>query len=36
MKRKYNFFNSLEFERLVPYLVLLAIYAVIMLILFSL
>lgn len=35
MKRKYNFFNSLEFERLVPYLVLGLIYIAIMLILFS-
>jgi hypothetical protein len=36
MKRKYNFFNSQEFERLVPYLVLLLIYAVIILILYTL
>jgi ABC-type amino acid transport system permease subunit len=36
MKRKYNFFNSQEFERLVPYLVLGFIYLVIILILFSL
>jgi hypothetical protein len=35
MKRKYNFFNSLEFERLVPYLVLGFIYLAIMVILFS-
>lgn len=36
MKRKYNFFNSQEFERLVPYLVLGLIYFVIILILFTL
>jgi len=36
MKRKYNLFDSQEFERLVPYLVLGFIYLVIMLILFSL
>ena len=36
MKRKYNFFNSQEFERLVPYLILLAIYAAITIILFTL
>jgi len=35
MKRKYNFFNSLEFERLVPYLVLLLIYAAIIAILYA-
>jgi len=36
MKRKYNFFNSQEFENLIPYLVLLTIYAIIIAILFSL
>ena len=36
MRRKYNFFNSQEFERLVPYLVLGLIYLAIMLILFLL
>jgi ABC-type amino acid transport system permease subunit len=36
MKNKYNFFNSQEFENLVPYLVLGFIYLAIILILFSL
>jgi hypothetical protein len=35
MKRKYNFFNSKMFEDLVPYLVLIFIYVVIILILYS-
>lgn len=35
MKKKYNFFNSQEFDNLVPYLVLMFIYAVILIILFS-
>ena len=35
MKKKYNFFNSQEFEHLVPYLVLGLIYIVIVLILLS-
>jgi len=36
MKKRYNPFNSQEFENLIPYLVWLAIYAIIILILFSL
>jgi len=36
MKRKYNFFNSQEFDNLVPYLVWIVIYVIIMIILFSL
>jgi ABC-type amino acid transport system permease subunit len=35
MRRKYNFFNSQEFEQLVPYIILGLIYFIIMLILFS-